>query len=362
MPFHSNVKRLFFSKKLALFKIKSTEQRKKVMDGILHTKTKFDLEASLEHLKLIKYQGDYCPKLPGKAKITLGKRTPARYYEEYDWHESIISGKQKNSRKIYSTSNEHSLINVRAEGFSWANNELNDGYIEGIHLKGEKVEAIHLVDNTGRSHYCIEFKIYRSEERIESDHWWKKKEPFWKGQDIYFLGYGLNRPEPATVEECKFHEELDFCGCWRVKAYLGNRDKKVSAGSWMFSTLPNEKNERGECFQVNQWYSDDLEKIGFLRGSSSGNNPCYNNEKEARDFLEEASFPGDITRIITINGLSTGWTNGVVHRKTEGEKNFQVAREQSSEVIKKAKASKNLVRPLQRKSNILSENGLDYFS
>jgi CelD/BcsL family acetyltransferase involved in cellulose biosynthesis len=130
----------------------------------------------------------------------------------------------------------------------------------------------------------------------------------------------------------------------------------------MFSNFPKQENQKGECFQVNQWYCDYPENTGYSTAISSGNNPCYNNEKEARDFLEAVTFSGDITRIVTINGLKTGWTNGVVYRKEKGETNYQIAREQSAEVIEKAKVSKNLVRPLQTKSRKLSEGKLDYFT
>lgn len=342
------------------------------MEAVLHAKTRSELDKASELLRSIGYKGGSHRTLPGDTVLTIGARTASRYYLNYDWHESLIEtpSEEKKAREIYTTSPEHRLIGKRAEGFAWANKKLNSGYVEGIHLKADEPSAIHILDKTGVSHYCTEFKIYLAEESIESElrfaaalryRWWQKKEPFLKEQQVYFLGYGQDKPEVGIVQECRFYDNLYFCGYWRVEAHLTEKKRTVSAGSWMFSKLSQQESKRGECFQVNQWYCDYPEETNYSTAVSSANNPCYNNEKEARDFLDAVTFPGDIVRVLTINGLKTEWTNGVVYRKKEGERNYEIARKQSAEVIEKAKTSKNLVRPLQTQSRKLSGAKLDYF-
>lgn len=61
----------------------------------------------------------------------------------------------------------------QAEGLCWATHMFVDGAVEGIHLNGGKIDAVHIVDNVGESHYCTEFKIYAPHMSVESDRWWR---------------------------------------------------------------------------------------------------------------------------------------------------------------------------------------------
>lgn len=141
------------------------------MYATLHAKTKSELDKAFEHLESIGYRSSCCPTLPGKAVITWGVRTPIQYYSRYSWHESISAS--KDARKIYTTSREHPLMWQQAEGLCWATHMFVDGAVEGIHLNGDKIDAVHIVDNVGESHYCTEFKIYAPHMSVESDRWWR---------------------------------------------------------------------------------------------------------------------------------------------------------------------------------------------